>query len=45
MNFAPAQIANLDESTAYWIKLSANEDGSFSVANGRTGAIKNYNAR
>jgi competence protein ComEC len=44
-NFAAERIANLDESTAYWIKISANEDGSFRVFNGRTGESKNYAAR
>jgi len=41
-NFAPRQIANLDESTAHWIKLDANPDGSFKITNGRTGETKNY---
>ena len=41
-NFADDRIANLDETTAHWIKVSASEDGSFTVANGRTGAIKSY---
>ena len=45
MNFAAGQIANPDESTSYWIKLSANEDGSFRVLNGRTGLWKSYPAR
>ena len=44
-NFGAERIANLDESTAYWIKLSAAEDGSFRVLNGRTGEWKNYPAR
>jgi beta-lactamase superfamily II metal-dependent hydrolase len=44
-NFAPERIANLDESTAHWIKLSANEDGSFRVFNGRTGKSVNYPKR
>jgi hypothetical protein len=44
-NFADSQIANLDESTAHWLKLSANEDGSFTVANPRTGGTKMYPAR
>jgi beta-lactamase superfamily II metal-dependent hydrolase len=44
-NFAAEQIANLDETTAHWIKLSANADGSFSVTNGRTGATKSYAPR
>ena len=44
-NFADEQIANLDEQTAHWIKLSANEDGSFRMTNGRTGVAKNYPPR
>jgi hypothetical protein len=44
-NFAAERIANPDESTAYWIKLSATVDGSFRVLNGRTGEWKNYPAR
>jgi hypothetical protein len=41
-NFVDEQIANLDESTAHRIKLSANEDGSFRVMNGRTGVWKRH---
>jgi beta-lactamase superfamily II metal-dependent hydrolase len=44
-NFAAERIANLDEGTAHWIKLSAAKDGSFRVLNGRTGEWKNYPAR
>ncbi len=44
-NFAAGQIANLNESTSHWIKLSANQDGSFRVLNGRTGEWKSYPAR
>lgn len=44
-NFADDRIANLDETTAHWIKVIANEDGSFQVINGRTGATKAYAAR
>jgi competence protein ComEC len=44
-NFPDAQIANLDESTAHWIKLSAHKDGSFAVTNGRTGVVKTYQSR
>lgn len=44
-NFAAERIANLDESTAHWIKVSAKEDGSFRVWNGRTGQSKDYAAR
>ena len=44
-NFAEDRIANLDESTAHWVKLSANEDGSFRVLNGQTGEWTSYRAR
>jgi len=44
-NFAAENIANLDDSTGHWIKLSANEDGSFRILNGRTGIWTNYKAR
>lgn len=40
--FTDDHIANLDDSTAHWIKLSARPDGSFIVTNGRTGAAKAY---
>ena len=36
------RLANLDESTSAWIKVSANDDGSFTVTNGRTGYTKAY---
>ena len=42
VNFFDERIANLDETTGHWLKLSANSDGSFRVTNGRTGAAKNY---
>lgn len=41
-NFADERIANLDESTGYGIKVSASEDGSFTVTNQRTGETKRY---
>ena len=41
-NFADGRIANLDESTAHWLKVSASDDGSFSVTNSRTGETKAY---
>jgi competence protein ComEC len=41
-NFAPPYVANLDESTAHWIKLIARQDGSFRVLNQRTGEWKEY---
>jgi hypothetical protein len=44
-NFPDDRIANLDESTANWIKVSASEDGSFRVINRRTGAATTYQAR
>ncbi len=44
-NFADERIANLDETAAHWIKVSAKEDGSFTVTNGRTRATKSYAAR
>jgi competence protein ComEC len=44
-NFADERIANLDESTAYWLKLTADADGSFRVVNGRTNDGKQYSAR
>ena len=44
-NYADERIANLDDTTAHWIKVSANEDGSFTVTNGRTGESKSYSAR
>jgi len=43
-NFPPAQIANLDESTSHWIKLTANADGSFRVTNGRTASSKDFSS-
>jgi len=41
-NFSDDHIANLDESTSHWIKVSAQADGSFQVVNGRTGQAKTY---
>ena len=45
INLADERIANLDERTAHWIKVVANEDGSFVVTNGRTGAARAYAPR
>jgi competence protein ComEC len=42
VNFPDGRIANLDETTGHWIKLSARDDGSFTVTNQRTGATKSY---
>jgi beta-lactamase superfamily II metal-dependent hydrolase len=45
-NSADSFIANVDEGqTSYWIKLTANDDGSFIVINGRGGFRKTYSAR
>jgi len=45
-NSADAFIANVDEGqTGYWIKLTANDDGSFILVNGRNGLSKTYRAR
>ncbi len=38
-------ILNLDDSTAHFIKMSAGDDGSFTITNGRTGFKKEYEAR
>lgn len=43
-NTPEAYIANRDETTSHWIKLSASRDGSFTVTNGRTGYTKQYSA-
>jgi beta-lactamase superfamily II metal-dependent hydrolase len=39
-----ASPAPLHNGTAYWIKVSAQPDGSFMVTNGRNGFTKNYRA-
>ncbi|HKE92931.1 MAG TPA: MBL fold metallo-hydrolase, partial [Povalibacter sp.] len=44
-NFDAARIANIDESTEHWIRVSASSDGSFRVLNGRTGEWLSYPAR
>ena len=44
-NFDAEHIANTDESTAYWLKLSAHSDGSFQVLNARTGRVVSYPAK
>jgi competence protein ComEC len=41
-NFPSHYVANLDETTAYWIKLIASQDGSFRVLNQRTGEWTTY---
>jgi competence protein ComEC len=45
VNLPESHSANLDETTAHWIKVSANEDGSFTVTNDRTGVTKSFAAR
>jgi len=45
LNMPAPMIANLDESTAHYIKLTAQRDGSFAITNARTGQTKNYAAR
>lgn len=44
-NVSAEQIANLDEQTAHWIKISAGEDGAFRVLNKRTGVWRQYPKR
>jgi competence protein ComEC len=44
-NFPPAFIANLDEGSAYWLKLEAQPDGSFRIQNPRTDAWVSYPSR
>lgn len=44
-NFPDDRIANLSEATAHWIKISARDDGSFVVTNGRTGKTTRYPGR
>ena len=44
-NTANELIANVDETTANAIKVSARRDGSFTVANTRNGVTKTYKAR
>ena len=45
VNSDEAVIANLDERTAHRITMTASEDGSFTIVNGRTGFSKHYDAR
>lgn len=44
-NYPAKYVANLDESTAHWIKLTANSDGSFRIFNQRTGERQSYAPR
>ena len=45
INAPDDRIANLDETTSAWIKVSARRDGSFTATNGRTGATVSYPPR
>jgi beta-lactamase superfamily II metal-dependent hydrolase len=45
VNMQPPMIANLDESAAHYLKLSAQRDGSFTVTNSRTNEIRRYAVR
>lgn len=44
-NAPDARIANLDETTSAWLKVTARRDGSFTMTNGRTGTSVEYPAR
>jgi competence protein ComEC len=44
-NSAEQFVANVDETTAYPIKVSAKQDGSFTVTNARNSMTKTYQAR
>ncbi len=44
-NFPPDRLANLDERAAYWLKLTAKDDGLFRVMNGRTQVEVSYGPR
>ena len=44
-NFSDDRIANLDETTAHWIKVTAKADGSFAVTNPRTNEHRTYSPR
>jgi competence protein ComEC len=41
---APIRLASAHDGRAYWIKLSAHRDGSFTVTNERNGFSKTYKA-
>lgn len=44
-NMPAPMIANLDESAAHFIKLTAQRDGSFTVTNSRTNETRQYKPR
>jgi hypothetical protein len=43
-NMPEPMIANLDESAAHYLKVSARRDGSFVITNSRTKLTKRYKA-
>lgn len=45
LNAPEAYIANLDDSTSYFLRLSARSDGSFTVTNPRQGFRGDYKSR
>jgi competence protein ComEC len=45
LNTSADLIANLDETTAHYLKLTAREDGSFVLENPRTGFTREYAGR
>ncbi len=46
INSDDALLANVDEGqSSYWIKVTAAEDGSFTVTNARTKATRSYRVR
>jgi hypothetical protein len=45
LNVADQFIANLDETTAHYLKISARQDSGFVVTNPRTGFRKEYKPR
>jgi hypothetical protein len=45
LNTAETYIANLDDSTAHFLRLSARPDGSFTVSNPRQGFKQDYKKR
>lgn len=44
-NYPDDRIANLDDTTAHWIKVTARSDGSFVVINSRTNERREYGRR
>jgi len=44
VNLPESQAANVDETTAEWIKVSAEEGGAFTVTNGRTNVTTAFSA-